>query len=86
MFRLSSLVSFVTIALLAAQVEAKDNSFNNVTGTSSVTFPTDIGFAGKVGDGKLPFLAEMDLLNTTRSNHARSVEMRWLPYLSLIHI
>ena len=80
MFRLSSLVSFVTIALLAAQVEAKDKSFNNETGTSSVTFPTDIGFAGKVGDGKLPFLAEMDLLNTTRSNHARSVEMRWLPY------
>lgn len=54
--------------------------WRNVTGTSSETFPTDVGFLGNMKYGAKPFLAQKDRLNTSRSNNDSSVEMRWLPW------
>jgi len=53
--------------------------WNNVTGTSSQTFPTDVGFLGSVKYGAPPFLAQVDQLKTRKSNHNSPVEMRWVP-------
>ncbi|CCV00433.1 unnamed protein product [Malassezia sympodialis ATCC 42132] len=53
--------------------------WNNVTGTSSQTFPTDVGFQGSVKYGAPPFLAQADQLKTSKPNHNSPVEMRWVP-------
>lgn len=62
-------------------VSAKDApiNWNNVTGTASETFPTDVGALGDTVPGGAPFVAQRDKLNTTRPFGPYGIEMRWLP-------
>lgn len=59
---------------------AKDTTnWNNVTGTSSETFPTDVGNLGTMAPGRAPFKAQFDKLNSTQANGPYGIEMRYLP-------
>ena len=85
--RLSSTKATMMLRLAAAGVlvlsvyASSDQKINwkNVTGTSSVTFPTDVGVAGDRATGKTPLNAENDPLDTSRFQENYGIEMRWLP-------
>ena len=70
----------VLVLSVYASSDQKIN-WKNVTGTSSVTFPTDVGVAGDRATGKTPLNAEYDPLDTSRFQENYGIEM-----LSLIHI
>lgn len=72
-----SKLRWAAIFVAAAAVSAKDPvHWENVTGTSTIVFPTDVGFAGDEVPGGLPFNAMADTLG---SEHETVVEMRWVP-------
>ena len=73
-----ALLPFVCIAVASAQ-SATPTNWNNVTGTTSEAFPTDVGFLGTMAYGKTPFLAQDDKINSTKSFGNYGVETRELP-------
>lgn len=78
MAKFAALLPFVYFAVASAQ--STSVSWNNVTGTSSTTFPTDVGFLGPVAYAPHPpFLAQDDKLNSTQPFGNYGIEMRWLP-------
>ncbi|WFD24809.1 hypothetical protein MEQU1_003514 [Malassezia equina] len=73
------IVTILTMMSVCWALGTPTNPWKNVTGTSSKTFPTDVGFLGSVTYGPPPFLAQVDQLKTSKPNHNAPVEMRWVP-------
>lgn len=68
------------VLAVAASAQQPTQSFNNVTGTANITFPTDVGFAGPVKYEGLPLLAQDDAVNSTVfQNNGYGIEMREAP-------
>lgn len=74
-----SLIPFVCVAIVAAQEASPSINWNNVTGSSSKTFPTDVGVLGNMQYGKTPFLAQYDKVNSSKPFGYYGIEMRTLP-------
>lgn len=68
---------YVTIA--TAQKATPSVNWNNVTGTSHKTFPTDVGILGETEYGATPFLAEKDRLNSSKPFGYYGVDLRFEP-------
>lgn len=73
----------LVVVLSAASLGSAQSTsvnWNNVTGTSNITFPTAVGNPGVMVYGAAPILAEQDRLNTTKwQTNNFPVEMRWVP-------
>ncbi|PKI84633.1 hypothetical protein MVES1_001878 [Malassezia vespertilionis] len=79
MAQIAALLPLIFAAVVIADSSTPTKNWNNVTGTSSTTFPTDVGFLGKLMYGQSPFVAQVDKLDTNRPNGKYGIEMRWLP-------
>lgn len=78
MANLLALIPIVCFAIVSAE-SATPTNWNNVTGTSSKAFPTDVGFLGPEAYGKTPFVAQYDKLNSTKPFGNRGIETRFRP-------
>lgn len=76
-----SYIPFLTVLATfpTAVITASRTNWNNVTGTSNITFPTDVGNLNDIVYGGLPFNAQEDKLNSTEFQKYYAPEMRWLP-------
>lgn len=76
-----SYIPFLTVLATfpTAVITASQTNWNNVTGTSNITFPTDVGNLNDIVYGGLPFNAQEDKLNSTEFQKYYAPEMRWLP-------
>lgn len=69
-------LSTLCASRLATAKDKEEANWGNVTGTSPVTFPQNVGFGGEQKSGGSPFNAMVDTLG---SDHDDVVEMRWKP-------
>ncbi|WFD43224.1 hypothetical protein MPSI1_001881 [Malassezia psittaci] len=76
-----ALFPLLCAALVSASASkpALPSNYNNVTGTSSQAFPTDVGFEGNLAYSKPPLMAQTDKLNSTKSRGCFGVELRVEP-------
>lgn len=79
MSRIALLLPLVLAAVATAQ-SATPTNWNNVTGTSSNAFPTDVGFEGHVANARAPMMVGNDPVNATQwQMNGYTIEMREQP-------
>lgn len=76
---LSKALLFIALHLFSNIHAADSSNWSNVTGTSSTTFPTDVGHLGDMAVGLSPLTAQDDPLNSTDFVKGYGIDMRDKP-------